>query len=102
MQQGRQRCQGNSHTLSLSGVANGVVCQGAPHTMKMVTADDWERPYSRTKAAFPAVSCYGYRLLWLQVATATDHPHSMKGLGQGREELVTTNRSRGHPTGHNL
>jgi hypothetical protein len=24
--------------------------------MKVVTADDWDRPYSRTKAAFPAVS----------------------------------------------
>jgi glycine dehydrogenase len=30
--------------------------QGAPHTMKMVTADEWAQPYSRTKAAFPAVS----------------------------------------------
>jgi glycine dehydrogenase len=30
------------------------VLKGAPHTMKMVTADEWAQPYSRTKAAFPA------------------------------------------------
>jgi glycine dehydrogenase len=28
--------------------------KGAPHTMDMVYADDWNKPYSRTVAAFPA------------------------------------------------
>jgi glycine dehydrogenase len=28
--------------------------KNAPHTADMVTADDWERPYSRQRAAFPA------------------------------------------------
>ena len=26
----------------------------APHTLAVVTADSWERPYSRSQAAFPA------------------------------------------------
>ena len=30
------------------------VVKGAPHTAKMVSADDWNRPYSRKQAAFPA------------------------------------------------
>jgi len=25
----------------------------APHTLAMVTSDDWDRPYSRKEAAFP-------------------------------------------------
>jgi glycine dehydrogenase len=28
--------------------------KGAPHTAKMIAADDWDRPYSRRQAAFPA------------------------------------------------
>ena len=27
----------------------------APHTLKVVTSDDWDRPYSRRKAAFPLI-----------------------------------------------
>jgi glycine dehydrogenase len=30
------------------------VLKNAPHTAAIVTADSWERPYSREKAAFPA------------------------------------------------
>ena len=30
--------------------------QNAPHTQDVVTADEWDRPYSREAAAFPAVS----------------------------------------------
>lgn len=33
--------------------ANNVI-KNAPHTAKMVTASDWDRPYSREKAAYPA------------------------------------------------
>jgi glycine dehydrogenase len=29
------------------------VIKKAPHTMGVVTAEDWHRPYSRQKAAFP-------------------------------------------------
>jgi glycine dehydrogenase len=29
------------------------VLKNAPHTLKVVTADSWEKPYSRTEAAFP-------------------------------------------------
>jgi glycine dehydrogenase len=34
------------------GNANNVL-KNAPHTLKMVTSDAWEFPYSREKAAFP-------------------------------------------------
>jgi glycine dehydrogenase len=30
------------------------VLKNAPHTARQVTADDWQRPYSRERAAFPA------------------------------------------------
>ncbi len=29
------------------------VLKNAPHTMAMLTADNWDFPYSRTEAAFP-------------------------------------------------
>jgi hypothetical protein len=29
------------------------VLRNAPHTVKVVTSDKWDRPYSREKAAFP-------------------------------------------------
>jgi glycine dehydrogenase len=29
------------------------VLHNAPHTIDVISADDWERPYSREKAAFP-------------------------------------------------
>jgi glycine dehydrogenase len=30
------------------------VVKGAPHTAKMISSDNWDRPYSRKQAAFPA------------------------------------------------
>jgi glycine dehydrogenase len=32
----------------------GNVLKGAPHTAEVLTADAWDRPYSRHRAAFPA------------------------------------------------
>jgi len=32
----------------------GNVLKGAPHTAEVLTADKWERPYARHRAAFPA------------------------------------------------
>ena len=32
------------------------VLKNAPHTMKQITASEWNLPYSREKAAFPLVS----------------------------------------------
>ena len=39
-----------------AGQADGQnnVLKNAPHTAEVVIADDWDRPYSREKAAFPA------------------------------------------------
>ena len=37
-------------------VCLNVSVQNAPHTMKQVTGSDWNMPYSREQAAFPAVS----------------------------------------------
>lgn len=33
------------------------VLKHAPHTAAVVTADNWDRPYSRAKAAYPAPWC---------------------------------------------
>ena len=32
------------------------VLRNAPHTVDVVCADEWDRPYSRTQAAFPVPS----------------------------------------------
>ena len=32
------------------------VLRNAPHTVDVVSADEWNRPYSRTQAAFPVPS----------------------------------------------
>ncbi|MDG1045033.1 MAG: aminomethyl-transferring glycine dehydrogenase [Bacteroidia bacterium] len=39
-----------------NGLADKVnnVIKHAPHTAQLVSGDDWDRPYSRTKAAYPA------------------------------------------------
>ena len=39
-----------------NGEANSVknVLKGAPHTAEVVSADEWDRPYSRESAAYPA------------------------------------------------
>ncbi len=33
---------------------NNNVLKHAPHTAELVSADSWDRPYSRTQAAYPA------------------------------------------------
>ena len=40
----------------------------APHTLAAVTADDWERPYSRSQAAFPAGPSQRDHKFWPAVA----------------------------------
>ena len=42
--------------------------KGAPHTLAMVTADLWERPYSREQAAFPAGPAQRLNKFWPAVA----------------------------------
>tara|TARA_B100001778_G_C18095908_1_gene409496 strand:- start:40 stop:552 length:513 start_codon:yes stop_codon:yes gene_type:complete len=43
----------------IDAVANGTadadnnVLKNAPHTLDIITADEWKRPYSRTNAAYP-------------------------------------------------
>jgi glycine dehydrogenase len=39
--------------LGKADLANNVL-KGAPHTAQVVSADGWERPYSRELAAYPA------------------------------------------------
>src|SRR5690606_13608089 len=39
--------------MGLADRANNVL-KHAPHTVGLVTADSWDRPYSRQKAAYPA------------------------------------------------
>ena len=38
---------------AVSSPATDSVLKNAPHTLEMVTADEWNFPYSREKAAFP-------------------------------------------------
>ena len=40
----------------------------APHTLAAVTADDWDRPYSRSQAAFPAGAAQRPSKFWPAVA----------------------------------
>ncbi|MFZ9952922.1 MAG: glycine dehydrogenase (aminomethyl-transferring), partial [Vulcanococcus sp.] len=40
----------------------------APHTLAAVTADDWDRPYSRSLAAFPAGADQHRNKFWPAVA----------------------------------
>jgi glycine dehydrogenase len=40
----------------------------APHTLAAVTADHWDRPYSRQQAAFPAGDGQRQRKFWPAVA----------------------------------
>jgi len=53
-----------------SGDANPVdnPLKRAPHTLAAVTADCWDRPYSRSEAAFPAGFDQRARKLWPAVA----------------------------------
>ncbi len=41
--------------------------KNAPHTADVVTADDWNRPYSRRQAAFPVPSLVDFKF-WPPVA----------------------------------
>ena len=45
----------------------GNVLKHAPHTAEVVTADGWDRPYSRETAAFPAPWVHGAKF-WPRVA----------------------------------
>jgi len=40
----------------------------APHTLAAVTADQWDRPYSRSQAAFPAGVAQRHNKFWPAVA----------------------------------
>ena len=40
----------------------------APHTLAAVTADHWDRPYSRATAAFPAGEAQKHNKFWPAVA----------------------------------
>lgn len=37
----------------------------APHTQEEVISEEWNRPYTREQAAFPAVSLLGYIIVFL-------------------------------------
>jgi glycine dehydrogenase len=43
----------------------------APHTTAVVTADEWDRPYSRTQAAFPVPSLHQWKF-WPHVSRLND------------------------------
>ncbi|MDC3242652.1 aminomethyl-transferring glycine dehydrogenase subunit GcvPB, partial [Flavobacteriaceae bacterium] len=47
------------------------VLKNAPHTMEMLTADHWDFPYSRTKAAFPLEFVYNNKF-WPSVRRVDD------------------------------
>ncbi len=53
-----------------SGVADPLAnpLKGAPHTLAVVTADVWDRPYSREQAAFPAGASQRQTKFWPAVA----------------------------------
>ena len=54
------------------------VLKGAPHTAEVVTADAWDRPYSRQRAAFPAPWVRGHKF-WPAVGRL-NHVHGDKNL----------------------
>jgi glycine dehydrogenase len=53
--------------MEIEEVENGLadrennVLKNAPHTSEVVTADEWTRPYSRAKAAYPAEWIKGHK-----------------------------------------
>lgn len=47
--------------------AKNNVLKNAPHTADLIAADDWNRPYSRQSAAFPARSLLNYKF-WPHVS----------------------------------
>ncbi|MEM7756438.1 MAG: aminomethyl-transferring glycine dehydrogenase [Planctomycetota bacterium] len=54
------------------------VLKGAPHTMDAVTADDWDRPYTREQAAWPAPWLRSGKF-WASVARV-DNPYGDRNL----------------------
>ena len=47
--------------------ADNNVLSNAPHTVQLITADSWDKPYSRQKAAFPAAYQAHGQKFWPQV-----------------------------------
>ena len=45
--------------------------KNAPHTMQLITADTWELPYSRKKAAFPLDYLYSNKF-WPSIRRVDD------------------------------
>ena len=54
------------------------ILKGAPHTAEMLTADTWDRPYSRQRAAFP-VAWVRERKFWPAVGRL-NHVYGDKNL----------------------
>ncbi|HLS29505.1 MAG TPA: aminotransferase class V-fold PLP-dependent enzyme, partial [Flavobacteriaceae bacterium] len=55
----------------LSGEDENNVLRNAPHTVEMLTADQWDFPYSRQKAAFP-LDFVGENKFWPSVRRVDD------------------------------
>jgi len=65
----------------------------APHTLAALTADQWDRPYSRQQAAFPAGEQQQANKLWPTVARI-DNAYGDRNLVctcPSVEELATVN-----------
>jgi len=62
------------------GAANkeNNVLVNAPHTLAMITADEWNMPYSRSKAAYPVATLYSNKF-WASVARI-DNTYGDKNL----------------------
>jgi len=57
----------------IQGKANpeNNVIKNAPHTVCMITGENWDKPYTRTKAAFP-ISCSKADKYWPPVTRIDD------------------------------
>ena len=58
------------------------VLKNAPHTMESVTADTWDRPYSRKQAAYPLVR-NTYQNAFLLGISRYILPHEILNFGTG-------------------
>lgn len=54
------------------------VLKGAPHTAHVIASDQWDRPYGRTKAAFPAPWTREFKF-WPAVSRI-DNPYGDRNL----------------------
>lgn len=67
----------------------------APHTLNQIFASTWDRPYSRERAAFPAVRIFNY-IIWLtnlsKCISSISSPLSWltRNCGQVWDELMTS------------